>query len=449
MEMQNVFIVGAGRSGRESALLARRNGLKRIFVSEIDPKEKFLDTIQLFEQHSIEYEFGFNDSGKLNEFDCIVVSPGVSPRSEIIKKAELLQIPILSEIEFAYRFNKLPIIAITGTNGKTTTTALVDHILRHSGLKSVPAGNIGLPFSSIVDKVDSETIIVLELSSFQLMHIVEFRPEVAIILNLTPDHLSYHESYENYKKAKFRIFENQTEQDLLILNAQDEELRLAKLQARAQIAEFGLEPVEVGAFVLGEDIVLRHTSTENVEKVMKITEIKLPGVHNLLNSLAAIIAAKAFHVRSESIRDSLRTFEGVEHRLEWVRRLDGVDYVNDSKATNVESTYYALSSYVKPIVWIAGGRADNNDYSYLDEVVIRNVKAIIAIGEDKKNIFSHFFTKKRVYLVDTMEDAVLRAREISEPGDVVLLSPGCKSFDMFENFEHRGNVFKQIVNSLK
>lgn len=449
MEMQNIFIVGAGRSGRESALLARRNGIERIFVSEIAPEEKFLDTIQLFEQYSIEYEFGFNDADKLNEFDCIVVSPGVSPRSKIIKKAELLQIPILSEIEFAYRFNKSPIIAITGTNGKTTTTRLVDYVLRHSGLKSVSAGNIGLPFSSIVDKVDSETIIVLELSSFQLMHIVEFKPEVAIILNLTPDHLSYHESYEKYKKAKFRIFENQKERDLLILNALDNELRLAKLQARGQIAEFGLEPVEMGAFVLGEDIVLRYPSADNEEKIIKIMEIKLPGVHNLLNSLAGIIAVKAFHVRSESIRDSLRTFEGVEHRLEWVRRLDGVDYVNDSKATNVESTYYALSSYVKPIVWIAGGRADNNDYSFLDEVVIRNVKAIIAIGEDKKNIFSHFLTKKKIYLVNTMEEAVLRAREISEPGDVVLLSPACKSFDMFENFEHRGNVFKQNVNSLK
>lgn len=448
MEIRNIFIIGAGRSGRESALLARRNGLERIFVSEIAPKEKFLDTIQLFKQHSIEYEFGFNDPDKLNEFDCIVVSPGVSPRSEIIKKANSLQIPIFSEIEFAYRFNKSPIIAITGTNGKTTTTALVDYILRHSGLKSVSAGNIGIPFSSIVDKVDSKTIIVLELSSFQLMYIVEFKPEVAIILNLTPDHLSYHESYEKYKKAKFRICENQKERDLLILNAQDEELRLVKLQTPVQIAEFGLEPVELGAFVLGEDIVLRYPLADNEEKIMKITEIKLPGVHNLLNALAAIIAVKAFHVLGYSIRESLRTFRGVEHRLEWVRELDGVDYVNDSKATNVESTYYALSSYVRPIVWIAGGRGENNDYSYLDDV-IRNVKAIIAFGEDKKNIFSHFLTKKKIYLADTMEEAVLRAREISEPGDVVLLSPASKSFDMFENFEHRGNVFKQIVNSLK
>ncbi|MGQ9818589.1 MAG: UDP-N-acetylmuramoyl-L-alanine--D-glutamate ligase [Candidatus Kapaibacteriales bacterium] len=449
MELRNIFIVGAGRSGRESALLARRKGFDRVFVSEISPEEKFLDTIQLFEQHSIEYEFGLNSVDKLNEFDFVVVSPGVPPSAEIIKKAESLQIPILSEIEFAYRFNKSPIIAITGTNGKTTTTALVNYILRHSGLKSVSAGNIGFPFSSIVDQVDSETIIALELSSYQLMYIVEFRPEVAIILNLTPDHLSYHGSYEKYKKAKFRIFENQKEQDLLILNAQDDELRPAKLQARGQISEFGLEPVEVGAFLYGDDIVLRFPSSDKEEKILKITEIKLPGVHNLLNSLAAIIAVKVFHVSSESIRDSLRTFEGVEHRLEWVRRLDGVDYVNDSKATNVESTYYALSSYVKPIIWIAGGRADNNDYTYLDEVVIRNVKAIIAIGEDKKNIFFHFLTKKKVYLADTLEEAVLRAREISELGDVVLLSPACKSFDMFRNFEHRGNVFKQIVNSLK
>lgn len=447
--MKNIYIVGASRSGRESAMLARRNGLERILVSEIEPKEKFAETIQLFEENSIEYEFGNQDFSKINEFDCIVVSPGVPPKSKILLKAKEYDIPVLSEIEFAYRFNRSPIIAVTGTNGKTTTTALIDFILKHSGSKSVAVGNIGIPFSSIVDKIDSETIVVLEASSYQLLYTYEFKPDVALILNITPDHLTYHGSFEEYKKAKFNIFTNQKEQDLLILNSQDDELRLAKLQARGKIAEFGLAPVEIGAFLSGEEIVLRFPETYNEEKLMNRGEIKLPGVHNLYNSLAAIIAVKAFQIRNENIRDSLRMFEGVEHRLQWVRRLDEVDYVNDSKATNVESAYYGLSSYNKPIIWIAGGRADNNDYSFLDEIVRENVKAIIAIGEEKGNIFSHFCTEKRIFLAYSMEEAVFRAREIAEPGDIVLLSPACKSFDMFLNFEHRGEVFKEIVNSLK
>lgn len=447
--MSNIFIVGAGRSGCEAALLARRNGFERIFVSEIGEEEKFSQSIEIFRKNAIEYEFGKNDVSKLNNFDCLVVSPGVPPNSEIIKKAEVIGMPILSEIEFAYRFNKSPIIAITGTNGKTTTTTLINYILRHSGMKYTLAGNIGVAFSSIVDKIDIETIVVLEVSSYQLLYIQDFRPEIAIILNITPDHLTFHGGFENYKKAKFRIFENQKEQDWLILNSHDEELRIAKLQARGKIAEFGLVPVDIGAFISGDTIVLRFPEPDNEEKLMRVGEIRLPGVHNLYNSLAAIIAVKAFRISNENIRDSLRTFEGVEHRLEWVRRLEEVDYINDSKATNVESTYYALSSYTKPIVWIAGGRADNNDYSFLDEVVEQNVKAIIAIGEERGNIFSYFCTRKRIYIADTMEEAVHRAREVAEPGDIVLLSPACKSFDMFMNFEHRGEIFKKSVNSLR
>ncbi len=447
--MSKVIIVGAGKSGVAAGLLAARKGFERVFVSEILPEEKFLPAVQIFKDNSIEYEFGTNDVSNLAEFDLVVVSPGVPPSSPILTRADTLSIPIISEIEFAYRFLSNPIVAITGTNGKTTTTALVTYVLRNSGLKAVSAGNIGVPLASLVDNIESDAIIVAEISSYQLMHIIEFRAKVASILNITPDHIVYHGSYENYRSAKFRIFENQNEEDLLILNVDDKETFLAKSQARGKVALFGLSPVEFGAYVRGDEIVLRFPKHNNEEVIMSVKEINIPGVHNLYNSLAAIVAVRAFEVRNENIRDSLMTFQGVEHRLEWVRNLDGVDYINDSKATNVDSAYYALSSYNRPIIWIAGGRGESNDYTFLDNVVESNVEAIIVIGEEKGNIFSHFCMRKRCYIENTLEDAVRRAKEIAEPNNVILFSPACKSFDMFLNFEHRGETFKQIVMSLK
>ncbi|MGB9913822.1 MAG: UDP-N-acetylmuramoyl-L-alanine--D-glutamate ligase, partial [Candidatus Kapaibacteriota bacterium] len=253
----------------------------------------------------------------------------------------------------------------------------------------------------------------------------------------------------NYRAAKFKIFINQKENDLLILNFDDKETSLAKLQAGGKVAFFGLSPVDFGAYLKSDEICLRFPETTNEEVVMKSGDIKIPGIHNIYNSLASIVAARFFEVHNEQIRNALMNFQGVEHRLEFVREFENVSYINDSKATNVDSTYYALCSYNRPIIWIAGGRSDNNDYQFLDDVVEKNVKAIIAIGEAKGEIFTHFCTMKRCFLEDTLEDAVHRAREIAEPGDIVLLSPACKSFDMFKNFEHRGKVFKEIVNSLK
>jgi len=353
--MSKVIIVGAGKSGVASALLAVRKGFDRVFVSEVQPKEKFQSTVEIFENNSIEYEFATNDVSKLSDFDLVVTSPGVPPSSPFLARANELGIPIISDIEFAYRFLPNPIIAITGTNGKTTTTALITYILKNSGLEAVSAGNIGIPLTSLVDKVDSNTIIVTEVSSYQLMYVDEFKPKVASILNITPDHIAYHKTYENYRSAKFRIFERQNAEDLLILNVDNDETFLAKSQARGKVALFGLSPVEFGAYAKGDEIVLRFPEQNNEEVIMKIGEINIPGVHNLYNSLAAIIAVRAFEVRNEDIRDSLMTFQGVEHRLEWVRNLDGVDYINDSKATNIDSAYYALSSYKRPIIWIAGG----------------------------------------------------------------------------------------------
>ncbi|QLH54359.1 MAG: UDP-N-acetylmuramoylalanine--D-glutamate ligase [Candidatus Kapaibacterium sp.] len=447
--MNSILIIGAGKSGIASALLAKRQGFDRIFVTEKSSEENYSDAKRIFEANSIEFEFGKHSFNLLSDFELVVVSPGVPPDAEIIVEAERLNKRIVSEVEFAYSFCKNSIIGITGTNGKTTTTALIEFILNTAGKKAIAVGNIGAPFSDYVDKVEPETIFVLELSSYQLDRIEKFKPDVAIILNITPDHLKYHKTFSNYRNAKFRIFANQKENDLLILNFDDKETLIAKSQAGGKVAYFGLKPVEFGAYLNGDEICLRFPENSNEEVVMKAGDIKIPGVHNLYNSLASIVAVRSFEVQNEQIRYALMNFQGVEHRLEFVREIDGVTYINDSKATNVDSAYYALSSYTRPIIWIAGGRSDNNDYDFLDDVVEKNVKAIVLIGEAKGEIFNHFCTMKRCYLEDSLEEAVHRAREIADEGDIVLLSPACKSFDMFRNFEHRGQVFKEIVNSLK
>ncbi len=447
--MKSICIVGAGKSGIATALLAKRQGFDRIFVTEKTPEDNFLDSKKILEENNINFEFGKHSINLLDEFDTIVVSPGVPPEAEIIVEAERKVKKIISEIEFAYQFNRNPIIGVTGTNGKTTTTALIDYILKNSGKKSIAVGNIGTPFSQYVDKVDPGTIIVLELSSYQLDRIEKFKPEVAIILNITPDHLKYHKTFSNYREAKFKIFANQKHNDLLILNFDDKETFLAKSQARGQVAFFSSSPIEFGAYLKGDEICLRFPESANEEVIMKSEEIKIPGLHNVYNSLASIVAVRFFNVSNEEICNALKSFEGVEHRMEFVRNLDGVSYINDSKATNIDSAYYAISSYKQPVIWIAGGRSDENDYEFLDDVVEKNVKAIIAIGEAKGEIFSHFCTMKRCYLEDTLEDAVFRARQIAEAGDIVLLSPACKSFDMFRNFEHRGQTFKDIVGKLQ
>lgn len=448
-KVKSILIIGAGRSGVASALLAKRQGFSRIFLTEILPETAFTEAKKILDENSIEYEFGKHSFNLLDEFELLVVSPGIPPESEIIVQALQKGKKLISEIEFAYMYNRNPIIGVTGTNGKTTTTALINFILQTSGLKSVQVGNIGTPFSEFVDRVEDGTIFVVELSSYQLERVVDFRPDVAVILNITPDHLKYHKTFSNYREAKFKIFTNQKEKDLLILNFDDKETYLVKSQARGNVAFFGMRPVDYGAYLRGYDICLRFPKGNSEEVIMRSGEINIPGVHNIYNSLASIIATRYFKVSNEKIRYALMNFKGVEHRLEFVRSLDGVDYINDSKATNVDSAYFALSSYNRPIIWIAGGRSEGNYYEFLDDVVERNVKAIVAIGEAKVEIFSHFCTLKRCYLEDSLEDAVRRAKSIAMHGDIVLFSPACKSFDMFKNFEHRGQAFKEIVNSLR
>jgi len=505
-----------------------------IFITEIGPAENFSEAITVFDSIGAKYEFGSNSQTVekaekiLPDFDCLIVSPGVPPSSNFIVKAQELNIPVISELEFAFQNLKNPIIAITGTNGKTTTTSLITYILNKAGKPAIAAGNIGLPLSVIANEIlnnnntiqnskfkiqncdnntvkgicniDENTILVVEVSSFQLEFIDKFRPKVAIILNITPDHLNYHKTFENYKNAKLKIAKNQTSDDYLILNADDENLTVVndkwlmvndgkstvdrhceqsvaihtnKIDCHAEAArndgddinhlpltinhyrenniksniyQFSLSPVERGIYLQDGKMIdnLQHKK----EEIMHTKEIKIPGTHNHYNSMAAAITAKVWQLTNEDLRDSLKQFQGVEHRLEFVQTINGVDYINDSKATNVNAAWYALSSYSKPIIWLAGGQGDNNDYSLLDKVIAKNVKKIISFGEESEAVYSRYSQTVDCEKVETLYDAVKLAHSIAKNGEVVLFTPACKSFDQFLNYEQRGEVFKQAVYSL-
>ena len=441
----NITIIGAGKSGIAAAKLAKKNG-EKVFVSESGNIDKFSDTVELLNEHEIDFEFGENSKKATEKTDLIITSPGVPPNADIMLEADKKGIPVISELEYGWNQLDNPFIAITGTNGKTTTTALIEHILKSSGKKAIAAGNIGNPVSNLVGNIDPETIIVSEVSSYQLDRCNEFAPETALILNITPDHLGYHGLMENYISSKLKISSKQIEENFLIYNADDEVLSRTNFNTKAQIIRISMTPTERGIFLDGG--LINHNLQHKTEEIMHIRELSLPGEHNVYNSMAAAIAARTFEITNEDIRDSLMTFAGVEHRLEKVRDAEGILYVNDSKATNINAAWYALRSYDRPIIWIAGGRGDNNDYSYLDSQVEKSVKAIVAIGEEKQAIFNHFSSGKRCLTEDSLESAVEKAKELADFGDVILFAPACKSFDMFANFEQRGTAFKNIVNNL-
>ena len=440
-----ITILGAAKSGLAAAELAAKEG-NVVFVSDAKPLEKAVEAVAFLEDRGIASEFG-GHTDTAAKADLIIVSPGVPPTNPVRAEAARLGIEVIGELEYASRFITNRIAAVTGTNGKTTTTALTAHILNESGIKAVVAGNIGTPLSSLVGVVDPSAIIVAECSSYQLDTTTSFRPHVSMLLNITPDHLSYHETFAQYVHAKWKIAEHQQANDVVLLNADDVHTANASLVTRSMVRFFSLRNEVDGAFVRGGEIILRDQQ-HNEEILMSLRRIGLPGAHNAANSMAAALAARAFEVRNENIRDSLMSFNGVEHRLENVRVFKNVRYVNDSKATNINAAWFALSSYDHPIVWIAGGRGDNNDYATLDDLVTENVKAVICVGEDADKIFNHWCTTKRCIKVASLDEAVHAAADIAASEDVVLFSPACKSFDMFANFEERGRVFKASVNAL-
>lgn len=443
----NITIIGAGKSGIAATKLAKNKGYN-VFLTEQSPADKNKELITFLNENSIQFEFGGHTDKALKDCDLIITSPGVPPHSEIIQMAEKKGIPIISEIEFAYSFIKNPIIAITGTNGKTTTTALTAHIFNHSGRNAIACGNIGLPLSSLVGEISEDDILVVEVSSFQLDRIIKFKPNVAVILNITPDHLYYHGTMENYIASKIKISTNLDEKNFLFLNNDDEIIKSSSIHTKALTAWFSLSPVARGIYIDRGIMKIRINEQHNWEEIMHTDELRLPGIHNIYNSMAAALSARAFEIKNEDIRDSLMAFSGVNHRLEFVRNINGVDIINDSKATNVNAAWFALSSYQKPIIWIAGGRADSNDYSLLDSLVRQKVKAILAIGEEADNIFNHFCSFVYCKRCNNLEDAIHSALNLSSTGDIILFSPACKSFDMFINFEHRGDNFKEIVNAI-
>jgi len=387
-------------------------------------------------------------SEKVYQCELMVISPGVPSDAPIVKEAEKRNIEIVSELECASWFCKAPIAAITGSNGKTTTTALLGQILADCGKGHSVAGNIGTAFSSVVDKLSSSDWAVIEVSSFQLDHIAVFRPKIAILLNITPDHMDrYNHSMEKYAASKSRIFEQQQSNDVLIYNTDDEWSAKVAQNARAQKWGFSIRSNSGAAAYIDNGILVTNIDGER-HSIINIDDIFIKGMHNLYNAMAAALAARYIGVGPLSIGSTLRTFRGVEHRLEFVRKVNDVVYYNDSKATNVDSVWYALQAFQQPIILILGGRDKGNDYSRLKELVQQKVKAIIAIGESAEKVEVSFRGSTVIKKANSMDEAVSTARFLAQPGDVVLLSPACASFDWFTNYEHRGRKFKELVSEL-
>lgn len=444
---KRVSVLGAGRSGLSVARFLKKRRAN-VFLSEAGPSEKYEAAQKELEQLDVSCEFGDNTHLVL-ESDLIVISPGVPLNSPIVQLARQKEIKIISEIELGYQYCDAPIVAITGTNGKTTTTTLVGEIFKRAGWNTFVAGNIGVPFCDIVDDAKGEkTVVILEVSSFQLDTIDEFRPKVSMILNITPDHLDRYPNYESYIQSKFRIVENQKGQDVFIYNYDDNVVRSFAETVSVRTVGFSIkDKLRSGSFLDADMIAMRYG--RETERLLPRSEVGIPGPHNLMNAMAAALAARAMQIDAAVIAETLKQFQGVEHRIEFVREVDGVKFYNDSKATNVDSLFYALGSFKQPIILIAGGKDKGNDYTQIKALVESSVKAIVAVGQGAERIEEFFKGIKPVYGAGfSMEEAVKKAHAIASAGDVILLSPACASFDMFNNYEHRGQVFKDLVKGL-
>lgn len=444
--MKKIVILGAGESGAGSAILAQKQGFD-VFVSDMGQiKENY---IAILEKNNIKWEQGKHSEEIILAGDEIIKSPGIKEDAPVIKKIREKGIPVISEIEFAGRYCTGKKICITGSNGKTTTTNLIAHLLRKAKKKVAMTGNVGNSFAMAVAE-GSYDYYVIELSSFQLDGMYDFRADIAILLNITPDHLDrYGYILQNYVDSKFRITRNQQKSDYLIYWAGDPIIKaeLAKKEYGMTLLPFSDEEKEgMTAYVDNGELIIDYPKKTNL---MTIHEMALKGRHNVYNSMAAAIAGKVLNIRKDVIRESLADFQGVEHRLEPVITVCGINFINDSKATNVNSTWYALESMDKDIVWIVGGIDKGNDYSELFDLVRKKVKAIVCLGKDNKKIIEAF-TGKVPTIVETssMEEAVRSSYYLARKDETVLLSPACASFDLFRNYEDRGRQFKEAVRNL-
>ena len=443
---KNIAILGAGESGVGAAVLAKKQGYE-VFVSDFGKIKQGYKNI--LEQEQIEWEEGTHTLARILKANEIVKSPGIADNVEVIKKAVEKSIPVISEIEFGSRYTKAKLICITGSNGKTTTTMLTHHILEKAGLNVGLAGNIGDSFAMQV-ATENYDYYVIELSSFQLDGVQKFKADVAILLNITPDHLDRYEyKFENYVKSKFKITNNQTEEDYFIYCKDDEAISSALSSKNLQAKQFPFsikEELKTGAYLnKNEEIVFTNT---NHPQTMSIHDLALNGKHNIYNSMAAGIAAKVLDLRKEIVRESLTDFQNVEHRLEQICYVNGIEFINDSKATNVNAVWYALESINKPIVWIAGGVDKGNDYEELIPLVKDKVKALVCLGVDNTKLVEAFGDVVDVYETTSAKDAVKLSYKLATKGELVLLSPACASFDLFDNYEERGLAFRKAVREL-
>jgi UDP-N-acetylmuramoylalanine--D-glutamate ligase len=442
---KRVLVVGLGKSGVASALFMKAQGA-RVTVSDTKSGDELRNEIPVLLDHGITVETGGHGDRTFQGQDLIVVSPGVPVDAPPLVQARSLGESVIGEIELAAQFLPGPIVAITGSNGKTTTTTLIGEIMTASGFPALVGGNIGTPAISLAERAKPGTVIVLEISSFQLETIQSFRPKVAVVLNVTPDHLDRHRTFEIYAAAKTRIFENQQSEDCAVLNADDPTCVAMSKKTRAQIYWFSRQKeVERGAWVREGTIVFRDGSGQR--EIMQVSEIPLKGAHNLENVLAAVCASVLMGCAAEQIRQAVHDFKAVEHRLEFVASIGGVDYYNDSKATNVDATIKALESFPANIHLILGGKDKGSDYTVLNDLLRQRVKRVYTIGAAAGKIESQIKGPEVVH-AETVENAIRKAHASAQPGDVVLLAPACASFDQFKSYEHRGRIFKEVVRGL-
>ena len=443
---KKIAVLGMARSGIAAAKLASKLGAK-VILSDAKTREQLKDKINQLKDKKIVIETDGHSEKVLKGADFIILSPGIPGDIGILKTAFRLGIPVLSEVEMAYQLLKAPLVAITGTNGKTTTTTLIGEIIKNSGREVRVAGNIGTPLTSIVDKVSADGLVVAEISSFQLETIDKFKPWISLILNITPDHLDRYRNMEEYIRAKKRVFENQDAGDFLILNADDALAGKMAKEAGGKVVFFSRrKELKRGVFVKNNKIVSVLDEVKNFS--CPVDTIKLPGPHNLENVLAAVAAGLLCKVNHNSLRKTIATFRGVEHRLELVAEIEGIRFINDSKGTNVDSTLRALESFAEPIILIAGGRDKGSPYLPLKDPVVQKVKALVLLGEAAPRIKRELGDYSRVYMVKDLRQAVETSAGLAVKGDIVLLSPACSSYDMFNNYEERGREFKKFVRAL-
>ena len=444
--MKRLVILGGGESGVGTAILGKQKGWEVFLSDKGSLKPHYRETLN---KEGIQWEEGTHTEEKILSADVIMKSPGIPDKAPIIKKAHEKGIAVISEIEFANQYTDSLIVGITGSNGKTTTTLLTHHIFKEAGLQVGLGGNIGYSFAELV-AAENPPYYVLEISSFQLDGIEHFAPHIAVLLNITPDHLDrYDYKFENYINSKFRIAMNQTENDYLIYDADDEVITqwLSTHTIKSKLIPFSIEKeLPQGAFLKDNKI---YIMLENQTTEIDVEEISLRGKHNIKNTMAASVAARLVNIRNNSLRESLKGFKGAPHRLEEVKVVEGVTYVNDSKATNVNSVFYALDTIKTPIVWIVGGQDKGNDYNSLLPYIHEKVRAIVCLGVDNTPIIQSFYNTIDT-LVETrsMDEAVKLAQGFAQEGDTVLLSPACASFDLFKNYEERGDLFKAAVQKL-